>query len=89
MTGTLGRALEVRGVASHPDRLSSDVEGDIEDVDGVMTITEIRIKYRVKLPAAKLADAERALSVHEKGCPAAMSVKGAIRVNYEADFITE
>ena len=89
MTGTLGRALEVRGIASYPDKLSSIVEGDIEDVDGVMTITEIRVKYRVSLPSGKVPEAERALSVHERGCPAAMSVKGAIRVKYEAEYLEE
>lgn len=89
MTGTFGRALEVRGVASYPEKLSSTVEGDIEDVDGVMTITEIRVNYRLKLPAEKIPEAERALSVHERGCPAAMSVKDSIRIKYDSEFVHE
>ena len=63
MTGTLGRALEVRGIASYPDKLSPAVEGDIEDVDGVMKITRIRIHYTIKLPAGKREEAQRALDV--------------------------
>ncbi len=86
MTGTLGRALEVRGIPSYPNRLSSDVEGDIEDLDGVMTITKIRIHYRIKLPRDKKEEAERAIAVHERGCPAAMSVKGAIDVSWSQEF---
>jgi organic hydroperoxide reductase OsmC/OhrA len=86
MTGTLGGALEVRGIPSYPDKLSSAVEGDIEDVDGVMKITRIRVHYRIKLPAGKRADAERALGVHERGCPAAMSIKGCIALEWTADF---
>lgn len=86
MTGTLGRALEVRGIPSYPDRLVSDVEGDIEDVDGVMVITTIRIRYRMKVPKGKRVEAERALAFHERGCPAAMSIKGCIRVEYSAEF---
>ena len=86
MTGTLGRALEVRGIPSYPDKLSSAVEGDIEDVDGVMKITRIRIHYNIKLPAGKREEAQRALDVHERGCPAAMSVNGCIAVEWMADF---
>jgi organic hydroperoxide reductase OsmC/OhrA len=86
MTGTLGRALEVRGIPSYPERLTSEVEGDIEDVDGVMTITAIRIRYRIRVPEGKRAEAERALAFHERGCPAAMSVKGCIRVEYTAEM---
>ena len=89
MTGTLGRALEVRGIPSHPDKLSSAVEGDIEDVDGVMKITRIRIRYRIKLPTGKRDEAQRALDVHERGCPAAMSIKGSIAVEWAADFEEE
>lgn len=86
MTGTLGGALEVRGIPSYPDRLSSTVEGDIEDVDGVMKITKIRIHYNITLPRGKREEAQRALDVHERGCPAAMSVKGCIGVEWSADF---
>ena len=31
--------------------LVADVEGDIEDVDGVLKITKIRLRYRFKIPA--------------------------------------
>jgi organic hydroperoxide reductase OsmC/OhrA len=89
LTGTLGRALEVRGIPSYPDKLSSQIEGDIEDVDGIMRITRIRLRYRIRIPGGKRAEAERALAHHEKGCPAAMSVRGCIDVSYTADLEEE
>lgn len=89
MTGTLGGALEVRGIPSYPDKLSSDVEGDIEDVDGLMKITRIRVHYRMKIPAGKKDEAQRALDVHVRGCPAAMSVKGCIAVEWTADVVED
>jgi organic hydroperoxide reductase OsmC/OhrA len=89
MTGTLGRALEVRGIPSHPQKLSSEVEGDIEDVDGIMTITTIRLRYRIRVPSGKKPEAERALAFHERGCPAAMSIKGCIQVSYTAEIEEE
>lgn len=89
MTGTLGGALEVRGIPSYPDKLSSAVEGDIEDVDGVMKITKIRVHYDLKIPVGKKDEAQRALDVHERGCPAAMSVKGCISVSWTATIEEE
>ena len=62
------------------------VEGDIEDVDGVMKIARIRVHYNIKLPAGKREAAQRALDVHERGCPAAMSVNGCIAIEWTADF---
>ena len=89
MTGTLGRALEVRGIPSYPDKLSANVEGDIEDVDGVMRITRVRVGYHIKLPSGKREEAQRALDVHERGCPVAMSVKDSIDISWSAEFEEE
>ncbi len=89
MTGTLGRALEARGIPSYPERLTSTVEGDIEDLNGVMTITTIRVRYRIRIPKGKKAEAERALAFHERGCPAAMSIRGCIQVVYTAELEEE
>lgn len=86
MVGTFGRALEVRGIPSQPDRLSADVEGDIVDEDGVMALRAIRIRYRVALPAGKREEAERALRFHERGCPLANTLKGSVDITYAADF---
>ena len=76
----------MRGIPSHPDKLRAQVEGDIEDVDGVMKITRIRVRYHITLPKGKRDEAQRALDVHERGCPAAMSVKDSIAIEWSADF---
>ena len=86
MVGTFGRALEVRGIPSQPNRLSADVEGDIVDDDGVMALRAIRIHYRVSLPVGKRAEAERALRLHERGCPLANTLRGAVQLQYTAEF---
>ena len=36
--------------------------------------------------AGKREEAQRALDVHERGCPAAMSVNGCIAIAWTADF---
>ena len=88
MVGTLGRALEVRGIPSQPDRLSAQVEGDVVNEDGVMALRRIRIRYQIVIPPGKDAEAQRALSFHELGCPLANTLRGAVDLSYTAE-ITE
>jgi len=73
----------VREVKS-ADNLVADVEGDIEDVDGTLKITTIRLKYRFKIPAGSRDKAERALETYADKCPAYLSVKGCIDCTWEA-----
>jgi uncharacterized OsmC-like protein len=65
------------------------VEGDIEDVDGVLRITKIRLRYDATIPSGKREEAERALAVYADKCPAYQSVKGCIDVSWVADLTEE
>lgn len=84
MTGTLAVALAKRKIPTQPDRLSSDVEGIIEKADGHFVISKIVVRYHIKVPQGKRADAEQAIENHEKGCPAAQSVQPGITIEYSA-----
>jgi uncharacterized OsmC-like protein len=68
------------------DNLVAEVEGDIEDVDDVLRITKIRLKYRLKIPAGTREKAERALAVYAEKCPAYQSVKGCIECSWDAEM---
>jgi organic hydroperoxide reductase OsmC/OhrA len=85
----MGGALDARGIPSAPDNLVSTVEGIIEDVDGMPLITKIKVHYKVRIPKGKREEAERALSVHDLGCPASQSVQRGIIVEHTAEFIEE
>jgi hypothetical protein len=63
------------------------VEGDIEDVAGVLKISRIRLRYRFKVPAGLRDKAERALAVYADACPAYQSVKGCIECSWTAEMI--
>jgi len=76
----------VREITS-AENLVADVEGDIEDVDGVLKITRIRLHYRIKVPAGKREKAERALDTYAEKCPAYQSVKGCIECSWEAEIV--
>jgi uncharacterized OsmC-like protein len=73
----------VRGVGS-ASNLAADVEGDIEDVGGVMKITKIRLRYRFRIPAGTREKIERVLDSYADRCPAYQSVKGCIACTWEA-----
>jgi organic hydroperoxide reductase OsmC/OhrA len=89
MTGNLAGALEARGIPSHPEKLVANVEGTIENVEGRPRITAIKVRYSLKIPKGKRAEAERAVAIHEAGCPASQSVQRGIKVEWEGDITEE
>lgn len=68
------------------DNLAADVEGDIEDVDGVLRITRIRLHYHLKAPTGAREKVDRALATYAEKCPAYQSVKECIDVTWDADI---
>jgi uncharacterized OsmC-like protein len=89
MTGTISGALEARGVAATPDKLDVEAEGNIEEVDGKMILTGIKIHYRLKVPKDKRATVERALEHHEGLCAASESVRRGITVEWDSEIVEE
>jgi hypothetical protein len=89
MLGTLNGALEVRQVSVAPDRIVAEVEGINEIIDKIPTLTEIRIRYRLRIPAGSREVVERALATHQSKCPTAQSLAEAVRISWEADISEE
>jgi len=75
----------VRGIQS-AENLTADVEGDVEDVDGVLKITTIRLHFRLRIPAGSREKADRALENYAEKCPAYQSVKGCIQCSWDAEI---
>jgi uncharacterized OsmC-like protein len=75
----------VRGVKS-AENLVAQVEGDIEDVGGVMKITRICLHYRFRIPAGTRDKVERLLESYAEKCPAYQSVKGCIDCSWDAEI---
>ena len=61
----------------------ADVEGDIENVNGVLKITTIRVKYHLTVAEDKVADAKESFTNYITRCPAAQSVIGCIKLEDE------
>jgi organic hydroperoxide reductase OsmC/OhrA len=66
-----------------------EAEGRIEEVDGKMLLTGIKIRYHLKIPKDKRASVERALEHHEGLCAASESVRRGITVEWESDIQEE
>ncbi|MCP4692405.1 MAG: OsmC family protein [Desulfobacterales bacterium] len=84
----MGAALEAREIKS-AENLTAEVEGDVEDVDGVLKISRIRLHYTFKIPPGGREKAERALAVYADACPAYQSVKGCIECSWTAELKEE
>lgn len=83
MMGTLASVLAGKKIPTPEDRYWADVEGDIENVDNVLKITRIRVRYHLKVPGEKAGDARDALSSYLGLCPGAQSVIGCINIKDE------
>jgi len=83
MMGTLARFLAEKQIPTPEDRYWAEVEGDIEDVNKVLKITQIRVKYHLIVPKGKQGEANEAFSTYLPSCPAAQSVIGCIQIKDE------
>jgi len=89
MMGTFVSVLATKKIRTYTDRFRADVEGDIENVDGVLKITVIRVHYFLKLSHEEESDAHWAMENYIEKCPAAMSVTGCIRIEHSLEFDSE
>jgi organic hydroperoxide reductase OsmC/OhrA len=80
MMGTLAAVLAGKKISTPQDRYWADVEGDIENVNNVLKITQIRVKYHLKVPQEKTGEAKEAFSSYLTLCPAAQSLIGCIKI---------
>lgn len=82
--GTLAGVLAAKKIPTPQDRYRADVEGDIEDVGGILKITKIKVHYSLKVPPDKKEEAQEALNSYLVRCPAAQSVIGCIDISHRA-----
>jgi hypothetical protein len=83
MMGTLATVLAGKKIPTPEERFWADVEGEIENVNGVLKITKIRVKCHLKVAPGKAQEARDAFSIYLVRCPAAQSVIGCIHIEDE------
>ena len=80
MMGTLARFLAEKQIPTPEDCYRAEVEGDIENVNNILKITQIRVRYYLQLARGKEKEAREAFSSYLTSCPAAQSVIGCIQI---------
>jgi len=78
--GTLATLLAGKKIRTPEGSFRAEVEGDIEDVAGILKITTIRVTYYLKVSSEKAAEAKEAFGAYLSSCPAAQSVIGCIAI---------
>jgi organic hydroperoxide reductase OsmC/OhrA len=86
MMGTLATLMAGKKIPTPESLYWADVEGDIENVNDVLKITTIRVKYHLKVAEDKVADAKESFANYITRCPAAQSVIGCIDLKDELIF---
>lgn len=89
LTGTLSGLLGKRGIAMSPENLVTEVEGQLEEVEGKLLLTKVTVHYRLTVPKEKRAAAERALEHHDSLCPVSASVRRGITVVWTSEINEE
>jgi len=84
--GTLATLMAGKKIPTPESLYWADVEGDVENVNGVLKITTIRVKYHLKVTEDKVADAKESFANYITRCPAAQSVIGCIKLEDELMF---
>ncbi|MFQ5516860.1 MAG: OsmC family protein [Acidimicrobiia bacterium] len=87
MTGTLGGALEARGIDAANGKLTSEATGHIGKDRKVLIIESIHVAYSLRdVPEDRREAAERAHDLHADYCPVARSIRDCISITTELEF---
>ncbi|MBT8362586.1 MAG: hypothetical protein HKP41_18590 [Desulfobacterales bacterium] len=86
MMGTLASVMAGKKIRTFKDRFMATVTGDIEEVNGILKITRIEVKYLLKLPDQQRDSAIACFNNYIELCPAAQSVIGCIDIDHNLDL---
>jgi len=89
LTGTLAGALEARGIDTAPCNLEAETEGTIEEIDGKLLLTHVKVRYTIRAPKAQREAVERAIASHGSRCPVSESVRRGITIEWSGEIIEE
>ncbi|UCC90074.1 MAG: OsmC family protein [Anaerolineales bacterium] len=86
MTGTLGSALEARGIPAGEGRLASEAVGEIEKEGNVLVIRRIQVAYHLRVAPDKREAARRAHELHADHCPVARTIGGCVAITTDLEM---
>ena len=81
MIGTFGGALEARKIDASGGRLTCNVRGEVENVDGVLVIKRIHVEHHLAAPAEARETVERVHGFYAMRCPLYRTLHNAIQLS--------
>ena len=81
MMGTYASVLAMKNIKTYADRFGAEVESDINNINGVLKLTRIRVSYFLKIRPTEEDDARWALENYISLCPGAQSVIDCIKID--------
>jgi uncharacterized OsmC-like protein len=70
-----------------PEDLVGEVSGEIEKDGSVLVLRRVHVTYKLRVPDDARETAERVHEMHADRCPVARSIKGAIAVSTEIEYV--
>jgi len=61
------------------------VEGDVADVDGVLRVIALRIRYELEIPAGTREKLDRVARIYAERCPLYCTVRDCVDVTWTVD----
>jgi hypothetical protein len=86
MMGTFAAVLATSHIKTNEDLYKAEVTGDIEEVNGVVKITRMKVQYYLTAPMEKHEEAKKAFNAYLPLCPAAQSVIGCIEIGHQLNL---
>jgi organic hydroperoxide reductase OsmC/OhrA len=86
MMGTLASVMASQKIRTFKDRFKATVTGDIEEVNGILKITRIDVRYLLKLPDQQRNSALECFNNYIELCPGAQSVIDCIEIKHHLDM---
>ena len=80
LTGTLGGALDARGINGSSPNFSAETSGEIVNDGKTIIIKSIHVDYHLKIKSKDRVAAERAHSFHASHCPVARTLEGSVKI---------
>ncbi|MBK5108696.1 MAG: OsmC family protein [Anaerolineales bacterium] len=87
MTGTLGGALEARGIPAGEGRLHSLATGEIEKDGNVLVVRRIHVTYYLKAESEEIDKIKRAHEFHADNCPVARTIRDCVAITTNLEMI--
>ncbi len=69
--------------------VNGGIKGYIENVENKPLITRVHVKYHLKVPQGKKAEAQRAIDHHEQNCAVSQTIRHGITIEFEGEIEEE